>query len=443
LINDFLDLSKIQAGRMQWQTVELSLPEVIQTACNSIRPLVEKATLSLSAEIEPDLPTVMGDKDRLTQVLTNLLGNAVKFTPEGGSVSLRAWREKDNVNRGKPGNITVSIRDTGIGIAPENFERIFEKFGQVGDVLKDRPKGTGLGLPICKKIIEYYGGRIWVESQLGKGSTFLFTLPAAKTVSTRPNEDEDKSPQKTTSLGKTILVVDDEDNIRRFIHHQLAGRGHHVLEAAGGTEAVELARKYLPDLITLDVLMPDLNGFDVAAVLKNDPATRDIPILIISVMEDKQKAFRLGVNEYITKPISLDLLMHTVNRLLQSNQKNILLADDDQPVIQSLVTELRKRGFNTETAFNGSQIIKKVRQFLPDLIILDLKMPGSNVDDILKTLKNKGETANIPVVVITGLEIDGARVKALSTGAADYLSESEGVTQLTEAVEQIISGKLP
>jgi PAS domain S-box-containing protein len=443
LINDFLDLSKIQAGRMQWQTVELSLPEVIQTACNSVRPLVEKASLTLSIEIETALPPVMGDKDRLTQVITNLMGNAVKFTPEGGRINLRAWQEMDIDHPEKPGTITVSITDTGIGIAAENFERIFEKFGQVGDVLKDRPKGTGLGLPICKKIIEYYGGRIWVESELGRGSTFFFTLPAAKVALLKPVDHENKSPERVPTGGKTVLVVDDEANIRRFIHHQLASRGHRVLEAAGGTEAVELARKHIPDLITLDVLMPDLNGFDVAAVLKNDPATRDIPILIISVMEDKQKAFRLGVNDYITKPISIEVLMQTVNRLLQGSQKNILLADDDQPFIKSLVAELRKRGFNTETAFNGQQVIEKVQHYLPDLIILDLKMPGNNVDEILKILKNKGETAGIPVVVITDVKIDGEGVNVLSTGAADYLSESEGVTPLIEAVEQIASGKRP
>ena len=177
LINDFLDLSKIQAGRIQWQTVELSMPDVIQTAANSIRPLVDKAGLAFFTEIEPGLPLVMGDKDRLTQVITNLLGNAIKFTPEGGWIQVKAWREKGSDGRRKAGVITVSIADTGVGIAAENFARIFEKFGQVGDVLKDRPKGTGLGLPICKKIIEYYGGRIWVESEFGRGSTFFFTLP--------------------------------------------------------------------------------------------------------------------------------------------------------------------------------------------------------------------------------------------------------------------------
>jgi PAS domain S-box-containing protein len=186
LINDFLDLSKIQAGRMKWQTVEMSLAEAIHSATNTAKPLVDKNKLELSIEIEPDLPTVLGDKDRLIQVVTNVLGNAIKFTPEGGHINLKAWFDQDPDSKNL-GMVTVSIADSGFGIAPEHHLSIFENFGQVGDVLKDRPKGTGLGLPICKKIIENFGGIIWVESALGKGTTFKFTLPAAKKVELRTN----------------------------------------------------------------------------------------------------------------------------------------------------------------------------------------------------------------------------------------------------------------
>lgn len=179
LINDFLDLSKIQAGRMQWRTEEVLMEEAIRSAANSSRPLVEKARLELLMYIEPDLPRVLSDKDRLVQVVTNILGNAVKFTPENGKITLRAWLDKGDGEL-KEQWVTVSITDTGIGIAPENHQKIFERFGQVGDVLKDRPRGTGLGLPICKKIIEQFGGKIWLQSDLGKGTTFFFSLPAVK-----------------------------------------------------------------------------------------------------------------------------------------------------------------------------------------------------------------------------------------------------------------------
>jgi PAS domain S-box-containing protein len=180
MINDFLDISKIQAGRMQWKIVELSLFEIFQPAVKLSRPLIEKARLELTLDMEADLPHVLGDKDRLVQVITNLLGNSIKFTSEGGNITVKSWLEESKEAPNTRNMVIVSISDTGIGIAPENHARIFENFGQVGNILKDRPKGTGLGLPICKKIVEYFGGRIWVESQIGQGSTFLFSIPAVQ-----------------------------------------------------------------------------------------------------------------------------------------------------------------------------------------------------------------------------------------------------------------------
>jgi PAS domain S-box-containing protein len=438
LINDFLDLSKIQAGRMQWQTVELSLTDAINSVAATSRPVIEKARLAFSMQIEPDLPPVLCDKDRLIQVITNLLGNAIKFTPENGKISLQARLEKSPAGE-KPDLITVSIKDSGIGIAPENHQRIFEKFGQVGDVLKDRPKGTGLGLPICKKIIENYGGKIRVESALGQGTTFIFSLPAVQKPGTPVVQPADIPSGSTQLSGKTVLVVDDEANIRRFIRHELSARGHNVLEARGGKEAVDLARKYHPDLITLDIAMPDLNGFDVTAVLKNDPATNNIPILIISVVEDRKKAYTLGANDYITKPISIDVLLLRVNRLLEGKHKKILITDDDQGITRSLEFELKKQGFNTCSAANGKEALEAVDLHHPDLILLDIMMPEMDGYEVIKTLKNRPETKDIPIIIMTGIEIDGGRVKALSIGADEYVPKTEGFKRLFEVIEKISS----
>jgi len=178
LINDFLDLSKIQSGKMKWNMTDLAVSDVTNSAIAILGPLVKQARLELIIDIQPNLPLVRCDKDKLVQVMTNLLGNAIKFTPESGKLTIRAWSERES-NQENQGFVNVSITDTGIGIAPENQHKIFENFGQVGDVLKDRPQGTGLGLPITKKIIENCGGEIWVESELGKGSTFGFRLPIA------------------------------------------------------------------------------------------------------------------------------------------------------------------------------------------------------------------------------------------------------------------------
>jgi PAS domain S-box-containing protein len=434
LINDFLDISKIQAGRIQWKTEEFGIQDVVTPVTFTAKPLLEKNKLTMKVDIDPALPRIVFDKDRLIQVFTNLLGNAIKFTPEGGQVALGVKKPAD-----QSGYVTVQISDTGIGIASENHARIFENFGQVGDVLKDRPKGTGLGLPISKKIIENYGGKIWIESALGKGTSFFFTLPVAPEKS--PPVIKTDSPSSATHRvnGKTVLVVDDEANIRLFIKHELTAKGHNVIEAAGGKEAVEMARKCHPDLITLDIMMPDLNGFDVTAVLKNDPQTEAIPILIITVVEDMQKAFRLGANDYLTKPISLDLLLRKVNNLLSGKQKKILCVDDEPSILKSMEYELGKCGYNTVGCTTGSQALKSIADVLPDLVILDINMPEMNGIEVIQSLKSNPRTINLPIVIMTGIDIDEVRVKALSMGVNDCINKSEGFRRLQEAIVKMTS----
>ena len=224
-----------------------------------------------------NLPEIIGDRDKLIQVIINLISNSVKFTDEG-SVTCRVYQQK--------GELIVSISDTGIGIAPEDFDAVFEQFKQVGgDTLTDKPKGTGLGLPICKEIVEHHGGRIWLESERGKGSTFSFALPIiAKTEVVKPlhlndlvKQLKDQMAQSNFNLNghhATILVVDDDDSIRSLLNQELGDAGYIIEQAANGKEALACVRKNRPDLIILDVMMPEMNGFDVAAILKNDPQDR-------------------------------------------------------------------------------------------------------------------------------------------------------------------------
>jgi len=455
LINDFLDLSKIEAGRMQWETVELSLDEVIQTALNATQSLTIETNLKVGADIGADLPTILCDKDRLVQVVTNLLSNAIKFTPDGGAIQVKAQLQNGN----KPGRdsdmVMVSVSDSGIGIAQKDQRSVFEKFKQVGDTLSNKPKGTGLGLPICKEIIEHYGGRIWVESEPGKGSTFLFTLPitqkkevkAAKAPEApQAKKEEAKVVTKGGKEGKKILVVDDEANIRRFLKHELTNRGYHVLEASGGKEAIDLAREYHPDIITLDIVMPDINGHDVTAVLKNDPATKNIPILVLSIVEEKEKAYRLGANDFMTKPFTMKILTEKINRLLQDTQiqdahKTILVVDDDKSLVKSIKYRLEKKGFSVDTAYDGKEAIEMAEGHHPNLILLDIVMPEMDGYEAMKVLKHKPNTAGIPIVVMTGVENVGGKVKALSVGATEYLNKSSGFDQLLKTIEGILYNK--
>jgi CheY-like chemotaxis protein len=428
---------------MQWETAEVSVAEVIKTAVNATQALAAKTSLKVKVTVSPNLPTVTSDKDRLVQVVTNLLSNSIKFTPNGGTIEVKAQLLERDKSRKKADMVMVSVTDSGIGIAPKDHKGVFEKFKQVGNTLTDKPKGTGLGLPICKEIVEHFGGKLWVESQLGKGSTFFFTLPLTQAAEVEaPEVGEVEEPAEVAITGgKTILVVDDEANIRRFLSHELKKRGYSVVQASGGSQAIEMARKHHPDLITLDVLMSGMSGFDVTAVLKSDPSTKDIPILIVSVMEDKKRAYQLGVNEYLTKPFKIEALMEKVNRLLQDAQKKILVVDDDKNLVKSLKYQLGKRGYSTDVAHNGKIALERVESQPPDLILLDIKMPQMDGYEVMKSLKLKQKTAHIPVLVMTGVDIDGSRVKALSVGATDYFTKSGDFSKMFQAIEAILSEK--
>ena len=303
LINEVLDLAKIESGKMEWQMQEVSLHEVVQRAVNATSALAREKGLDVQVVSHTEAGQVYGDADRLTQVVTNLLGNAIKFTNEG-SVTCVLERHADD--------ITVKVKDTGVGIAPEDLDKVFEKFRQVGDTLTDKPKGTGLGLPICKEIIEHHGGRIWVESAPGIGSTFIFTLPAMLAQAAPAPEIPLLSQVKqhvaaTLSQGtadtRRILIVDDEKHLRTLLRQELEGVGYHVLEAQDGHAALQLAKTAHPHLIILDILMPGLDGFQVTTLLKQDAETASIPIMILSIVEDKERGYRLGVDSYLTKPV--------------------------------------------------------------------------------------------------------------------------------------------
>ena len=440
LINDFLDLSKIEAGRMQWDTVELSLTPVIQNAINITQAIAKQKSLDIVFYPLPSLPFVPGDKDRLVQVVTNLLSNSIKFTPDGGRITVGTRVE---AAEGKPAMVVVSVTDTGIGIAPENHGVVFEKFKQVGDTLTNKPKGTGLGLPICKEIVEHYGGRIWVESELGKGATFLFSLPVAaqQEIKEPVIPESPEEPVEAVKEGETVLVVDDDTNIRRFLTYELKAKGYKVFEASNGKEAIQLAREHHPDLITMDVQMPDINGFDVTAVLKNDDDTKDIPVLILSVMDDREKAYKLGANDCLTKPFTKEKLIAKVNQLLIGTKKTILVVDDDKSLVKSIKFQLEHRGYSTLIAYNGKDALEVLESHCPDLILLDIIMPNMNGYEVIKALKSRPETAGIRIVLMTGIEIDGGRVKALEVGATDYVKKSSGFNKLYETIDHILGSK--
>lgn len=396
LINNVLDLAKIEAGKVEWNMQNISIAEIIERAASATAALFEAKPFKLQIDVEPGLPDIIGDHDRLIQVVINLISNAVKFTEQGG-ITVRACRAD--------GAIRVSVADTGAGIDPKDYAKVFEQFVQVGDTLTNKPMGTGLGLPICKQIVEHHGGRIWVESEIGKGSTFSFTLPISETAQAvklpadlgvrKIDVNVLVAQLKAHMAGdaadatrrKTIMVVDDEASIRELLRQELEAEGYTVREAKDGRDALAQIKKEKPDLIILDVMMPELSGFDVAAVLRNDPETFNIPIVILSIVQDKERGLRLGVDRYFTKPMDSRALLAEIELLLArgASKKKVLVVDEDATTVKTLADALQSQGYTVAEAYTGADGIDKAIEGRPDMVIVRSML--SEKHNLVKTLK--------------------------------------------------------
>ena len=398
LINDVLDLAKIEAGKMEWNFENVSMNEVVERAIAATTSLFDQKNLKLIKEIENDVPEISGDRDKLIQVIINLISNSVKFTDKGSVTCSLDKNEKE---------VIVSISDTGIGIAKEDYAAVFEQFKQVGgDTLTDKPKGTGLGLPICKEIVEHHGGRIWLESEIGKGSTFSFALPIVKQDKSKIKpihlnelvrqlkEQMVFSKLKINGKNATILIVDDDDSIRSLLRQELSDAGYLTDEASNGKEALECIRKTRPDLIILDVMMPEINGFDVAAILKNDPQTMDIPIIVLSIVQDKARGFRIGVDRYLTKPIDTAQLFTEVGTLLEQgkSKKKVMVVDEDIAAVRTLTDVLHAKGYQVVES-DGKELVEKAIATQPDIIILNSILSAKQ--EIVQTLRFEKGLENV------------------------------------------------
>jgi len=446
LINDVLDIAKMESGKTEWRREELDPVQVIRSAVAGSSALAQEKGMPVVLELftpkavpstgkileESLLPALWGDFDRLVQVMTNLLSNAIKFTDQGQiTVRSQLWE----TGQPSPGPLSltsrlpspailISVTDTGIGIDPHNLSTLFEKFKQVGDALTDRPKGTGLGLAICKEIVEHHGGTIWAESELGVGSTFTVALPAVLVRHPPASEESLREIQRriaehvpaTDNTHPLILVVDDEPNIRHLLKLWLTDAGYRVTEAADGVQALAEARRQRPDLIILDVMMPGVSGFDVTSVLKADERTADIPILILSIIEDRQRGLRLGADEYLTKPVNTEDLLQTIADLLSGlhaegvapsakpsdHRKKVLVVDDDTSVIETITHALHERGFEVVEAYDPRGAIERADTEKPDLIILDAVLSQMNDYALLKALRYRDHEQRLNIIVLSG-----------------------------------------
>ncbi len=443
LINDLLDISRIETGRIVLNPEPISILEVVEEVTESARAEIERKHLRLEVQVAPDLPPVQADRKRIVQVLNNLVSNAYKYTREGGRIAVVAGCTD--------GFVQISVADSGVGISKEDLKKLFTRFFRADNPLRDEVGGTGLGLAISKSFIELHGGQMWVESEVDVGSTFFFTLPlqeasAQQEEQPASNGMAELAGRPPTERKSRILVVDDEPNIVDLLRYQLERAGYEVYTARRGEEALQVARREHPDLITLDLLMAGMDGAEVLEKLKGDKQTADIPVVIISIVAEKENLMAMGAIDFLPKPLEEPELLATVERVLQQMQKpvgTVLVADDDPDIVGWLRRVLTEKGFAVREAGDGEAVLNLVVQSAPDLILLDLRMPKLDGREVITRLKLREDTRDIPIIVITASSVDREkdRVQILGMGAEGFLTKPFPAEDLVREIGLVLSKK--
>ncbi len=451
LINDILDLSKIEAGKMELYIESFDVGGTLEQVATTVRPLIEKNSNRLEVSSPPDLGTMRSDQTRFRQVLLNLLSNATKFT-EHGTITLAAAREADR-SSGEEW-ITLTVRDTGIGMTEEQLGRLFEAFAQAEAATATRYGGTGLGLAISRRFCRLMGGDIAVESAPGAGSTFTVRLPAAVPEPAAGHDDETEgmaaegeagsSPAATQADGaSTILVIDDDPAARALLRRLLVREGFAVEEAADGQSGLTRARELQPDCITLDVMMPGLDGWAVLRSLKEDPGLEAIPVVMISILDERNLGFALGASEFLTKPFDREQLAALIRRYASDADRGaVLIVEDDAGLRRMLRRALEKEGCEVEEAENGRVALERVAERLPGLVLLDLMMPEMDGFEFLEALRRREDARSVPVVVLTAKDLTDADRERLN-GSVERIVRKGGLAPeaVLAEVRKLVAGR--
>ncbi|NTU74814.1 MAG: response regulator, partial [Anaerolineaceae bacterium] len=416
LITDILDLSKLDAGKMELQFSDINIVDMINSVLTTAVGFVKEKPVKLVQNLSANLPLVKADATRVRQVLLNLLSNAGKFTDEG-TVTVEAEVTTEFNNRPE---VLIKVIDTGPGIAEKDQSKLFQSFSQVDDSPTRKTGGTGLGLSISRSLIEMHGGRIGLLwSEVGKGSCFYFTLP----LTVKDNQSLPKQPE---SSGNVILAIDDDRKVITLYERYLEEQGYQVIPLTDPTKAVERARQIMPFAITVDIMMPGKDGWEVIHDLKNDPTTKHIPIIICSIMEEKDRGFSLGASDYLVKPFLQEEIVNSLNRLNKDGKiHEILVIDDsaeDLRLAKKVIEENSK--FKVRTVQGGKNGLEEVKSSCPDAIILDLFMPDLDGFAVLEALRSEQLYQNIPVIILTGADLTPDQHQMLSDFGNQMLSKS-------------------
>ncbi len=396
LIDDILDLSKIEAGRMTVYLEDCNLAALESEIESMVEPLATKGRNRFEHHRDPDTGPLHTDVRKLRQILYNLLNNASKFTQDG-FVALRIGPDPD------PDWVRFEVQDSGIGMTPEQAERIFQEFTQADESTTRRFGGTGLGLALCRKFATLLQGTLQVESTPGAGSTFTLRLPRRPgTKSQAPATQPAPAP---SNRGK-VLVIDDDPAMREAVSRMLTHEGFWVALASGGAEGLRLARSLRPHIIALDVAMPGLDGWQVLAQLKEDPDLQSIPVILVTLMDDRERGFALGASDYLQKPVSKERLISAIASVgLSSCDRPVLLVEDDPPTREALRRTLEGEGWEVRLASDGQQALEHLSLEAPCMIVLDLMLPGMDGFQLLAHLSEHPAWSGVPVVVVTARDL--------------------------------------
>jgi signal transduction histidine kinase/CheY-like chemotaxis protein len=429
LINQVLDLSKIEAGKLELNPESVSLAPLVDEVVGTARQLAQQNKNNLVVEAQEKLGMLTVDPMRLRQILLNLLSNACKFTSQG-EVKLRVRKVADGRNW-----VEFAVADTGIGMTPEQQAKLFEEFTQADSSTARRYGGTGLGLAITRKLARMMGGDVMVASEPGKGSVFTVRLPAGPDTAARSATNGGRP-----ASSDCVLVVDDDATARELIAEHLKAEGFSVATAAGGLEGLKLAKELRPIAITLDVMMPDLDGWSVLAALRQDPELAEIPVIMITILDEHRRGVALGAAGYLTKPIDRERLTRMIGRFrAPARATRVMLVEDDASQRERLRGWLAdERHWAVQEAANGREALGLLQHAKPDVILLDLMMPEMDGFAVVAALQKEPSWREIPVVVITARDLDAKDRERLNSGVRSVLvKETFRPADLVERIRRL------
>jgi signal transduction histidine kinase/DNA-binding response OmpR family regulator len=417
LLNDVLDLSKVEAGQMELDITTFEAEAAFQYALSLVRERAAQHRIGLSLDVSDDVRTIRADELRFRQVLLNLLSNAVKFTEDGGSVAVSAWLDSTD--------LLVTVTDTGVGIPHVDQDRIFDTFQQGGQFVTGT-EGTGLGLTVTKRIVQLHGGRIWVTSAPGLGSSFGFSVPEQTIGGAR------EEAAVATALGDPrpeVVVIEDDKHSGELVALHLTAAGLRPVVIPNGRDGLAAVRSLRPVAVILDIKLPGMSGWEVLHAVKSDPDIAGTPVVVVSVLPERGKGFALGAADYLVKPVDREELIHSVRRVVaaatsRAEGRTIVVVDDDPMALELIRVTLEPQGWDVRVCERGADAVRLVTATRPSVVLVDLLMPETDGFAVIDALAGRPETADIPIVVLTAKSLEPADRERLDGRIAFVASKS-------------------